>query len=111
MTTDPGCALEELPPPELGAAFLAQADNAISVATDAIQTGRVVLVDDFTFVLLRAGGLESGRPSSRRIRNCQFGRVLGPVHSGSESQPSMSWPSLRVGQQGCEALGGRKSGG
>ena len=41
MTTEPGCALEELPPPELGAAFLAQADNAISVATDTIQTAGV----------------------------------------------------------------------
>ena len=65
MMTEPACVVVELPPPELGAAFLAQADNAISVATDAIQTGRLVLVDDFTFVLLRAGGLESGRPSSR----------------------------------------------
>jgi len=55
MRTEPGCALGELPPLELGAAFLAQADNAISVATEAIQIGRVVLVDDFTFVLLKAG--------------------------------------------------------
>jgi hypothetical protein len=34
---------------------LAQADNAISVAAEAIQIGRAVLVDDFTFVLLKAG--------------------------------------------------------
>ena len=32
MMIEPACALVELPPPELGAAFLAQADNAISVA-------------------------------------------------------------------------------
>jgi hypothetical protein len=86
MTTEPGCAPGELLPLELGAAFLAQADNAISVATDAIQTGRVVLDDEFTFVLLRAGGLESGRPSSWRIRNWGLGRVPGPVHSSLESQ-------------------------
>jgi hypothetical protein len=56
MTTGPACALIELPPPELGAAFLAQADNAISVAAQAIQTWRDVLVDTFTFALLGAGG-------------------------------------------------------
>lgn len=56
MMTEAACALVELPPPELGAASLAQADNAISVAAEAIQTRRAVLVDDFTFVLLRQGG-------------------------------------------------------
>jgi hypothetical protein len=55
MITEPACALVELPPPELREAFLAQADNAISVAAEAIQTRRAVLVDDFTFVLLKAG--------------------------------------------------------
>jgi len=63
MMTEPACALVELPPSELGAAFLAQADNAISVAAEAIQIGRVVLVDDFTFVLLRAGALLPDRRS------------------------------------------------
>jgi hypothetical protein len=53
MMTEPACVVVELPPPELGAAFLAQADNAISVAAEAIQTRRDVLVDDFTFDLLR----------------------------------------------------------
>jgi hypothetical protein len=38
MMTEPECVLVELPPPELGAALLAQADNAISVAAEAIQT-------------------------------------------------------------------------
>jgi hypothetical protein len=112
MRTEPGCALGELPPLELGAAFLAQADNAISVAAEAIQIGRVVLIDDFTFVLLRGGGSPARQTlSSRRIRNWEFGRVPGSVHSSSESQSSMSWPSPRIGQQGCEAWGGRKSGG
>jgi hypothetical protein len=55
MMTEPACVVVELPPPELGAAFLPQADNAISVAAEAIQTWRDVL-DDFTFDLLRAGG-------------------------------------------------------
>jgi hypothetical protein len=61
--TDLACALVEPPPPELGAAFLAQADNAISVAAEATQTRRAVLVDVFTLVLLRAGALEPGRRS------------------------------------------------
>ncbi|HEY3212257.1 MAG TPA: hypothetical protein VGL16_03500, partial [Actinomycetota bacterium] len=56
MMNEPACVVMELPPPELGAAFLPQADNAISVAAEAIQTWRDVLVDDFTFDLLRAGG-------------------------------------------------------
>jgi hypothetical protein len=56
IMTDPACVVVELPPPELGAAFLAQADKAISAAAEAIQTWRAVLVDDFTFDLLRAGG-------------------------------------------------------
>jgi hypothetical protein len=55
MMTELACALGELPPPELGAAFLAQADNAISVAAEAIQTRRAVLVDDFTFFSLGQG--------------------------------------------------------
>jgi hypothetical protein len=88
MMTEPACALVELPPPEPGAAFLAQADNAISVAAEAIQTRRAVLVDDFTFVLLRAGALEPGRRSSWLIRDWEYGRVPGPVHSSIESQPS-----------------------
>jgi hypothetical protein len=67
MMTEPACVVMELPPPELGAAFLAQADNAISVAAEAIQTWRDVLVDDFTFDLLRAGGSRAGRRSSSCI--------------------------------------------
>src|SRR4029453_12498714 len=50
-----------------GAAFLAQADNAISVAAEATQTRRAVLVDVLTMVLLRAGALEPGRRSSLRL--------------------------------------------
>jgi hypothetical protein len=56
IVTDPACVVVELPPPELGAAFLPQADKAISATAEAIQTRRDVLVDDFTFDLLRAGG-------------------------------------------------------
>jgi hypothetical protein len=78
MTTDPACIVVELPPPELGAAFLAQADNAISVAAEAIQTWRDVL-DDFTFDLLRAGGSRAGRRSTSRIRDWEYGRAPGPV--------------------------------
>lgn len=63
IMTEPVCALGELPPLELGAAFLAQADKAISVAAEAIQTERAVLVEDFTFVLLGAGALEPSRRS------------------------------------------------
>jgi hypothetical protein len=80
IMTDPACVVVELPPPELGAAFSAQADNAISAAAEAIQTRRDVLVDTFTFDLLRAGALEPGRRSSSRIRDWEYGRAPGPVH-------------------------------
>jgi hypothetical protein len=80
MMTELARALGELPPPELGAAFLAQADNAISVAAEAIQTRRAVLVDDFTFFSLGQGALEPGRRSSSRIS--QLGIRSGP-RSGS----------------------------
>jgi hypothetical protein len=36
IMTEPACIVVERPPPELGAAFLVQADNAISVAAEAI---------------------------------------------------------------------------
>jgi hypothetical protein len=80
MMTEPACVVVELPSPELGAAFLAQADNAISVAAEAIQTRRDVLVDDFIFDLLGAGALEPGRRSSSRLRDWEYGRAIGPVH-------------------------------
>jgi len=80
IMTDPACVVVELPPPELGAAFLAQADKAISAAAEAIQTWRDVLVDDFTFDLLRAGALEPGRRSSSCMRDQEYGRAPGPVH-------------------------------
>ena len=67
MTTEPACALVELPPPELGAAFLAQADNAISVTAEAIQTRRAVLVDDFTFVLPSGQRLSSPADALPRL--------------------------------------------
>jgi hypothetical protein len=87
IMTDPAFVVVELPPPELGAAFLAQADNAISVAADAIQTRRDVLVDTFTFDLLRAGALEPGRRSSSRIRDWEYGRAPGPVHLARRRGP------------------------
>jgi hypothetical protein len=99
MMTEPACALVELPPPELGAAFLAQADKAISVAAEAIQTRRAVLVDDFTFVLLRAGGSRA-RPTLF-LADSRLG-----IRSGSRSgsfqhriATFMSWPSPRIGQR------------
>jgi hypothetical protein len=98
IMTEPACVAVELPPPELGAAFLAQADKAISAAADAIQTWRDVLVDDFTFDLLRAGALEPGRRSFSRLRDWEYGRAPGPVHrldcSGSTlgRTPSRSRP-------------------
>jgi hypothetical protein len=98
IMTDPACVVVELPPPELGAAFLAQADNAISVAADTIQTRWPLLVDTFTFVLLGAGALEPGRRSSSRLRDWEYGRAPGPVHwldcSGSTlgRTPSRSRP-------------------
>jgi hypothetical protein len=98
IMTDPACVVVELPPPELGAAFLAQADNAISVAADTIQTRWPLLVDTFTFVLLGAGALEPGRRTSSRLRDWEYGRAPGPVHwldcSGSTlgRTPSRSRP-------------------
>jgi hypothetical protein len=80
MMTEPACALVELPPSELGAAFLAQADNTISATAEAIQTRLAVLVDDFIFVLLRAGALEPGRRSS--LACSRLGIRSGPM-SGS----------------------------
>jgi hypothetical protein len=68
MMTEPACVVVELPPPELGAAFLAQADNAISVAAEAIQTRRAVFVDDFIFVP-SGKGLSGPATLFRRIRN------------------------------------------
>jgi hypothetical protein len=76
MMTDPACVVVELPPPELGAAFLAQADNAISAAAEAIQTRRDVLVDTFTFDLLRAGGSRS--PADAPPRVFATGNTVGP---------------------------------
>jgi hypothetical protein len=75
MMTEPACALVEPPPPELGAEFLAQADNAISVAADAIQTRWPLLVDTFTFVLLRQG-LSS--PADALPRVCATRNTTGP---------------------------------
>src|SRR4029450_4954649 len=75
IMTDPACVVVELPPPELGAAFLPQADNAINVAAEAIQTRRDVLVDDFTFDLLQAG-LSS--PADALPRVFATGNTVGP---------------------------------
>ena len=80
IMTDPACVVVELPPPELGAAFLAQADKAISAAAEAIQTRRDVLVDDFTFDLLRAGG--SRARSTLLFASSRLGIRSGP-RSGS----------------------------
>ena len=80
MMTEPACVVVELPPPELGAAFLAQADNAISVAAEAIQTRRDVLVDTSPSISSGQGALEPGRRSSSRIRDWEYGRAPGPVH-------------------------------
>jgi hypothetical protein len=79
MMTEPECVLVELPPPELGAAFLAQADNAISVAAEAIQTRRAVLVDDFTYGLLRTGGSRAPADALPGFSRLEYGRVPGPV--------------------------------
>ena len=84
IMTDPACVVVELPSPELGAAFLAQADNAISVAAAAIQTRRDVLVDDFTFDLLRAGGSRA-RPTLFLVC-ARLGIRPGP-RSGSLARP------------------------
>jgi hypothetical protein len=74
IMTDPACVVVELPPPELGAAFSAQADNAISAAAEAIQTRRDVLVDTFTF--------DQGRGSRARPdappRVFATGNTVGP---------------------------------
>ena len=61
---------------ELGAAFLEQADNAISVAAEAIQTRRAVLVDDFTFVLLRAWASRAS-PADALLRVFATGNTVG----------------------------------
>jgi hypothetical protein len=85
MMTEPACVVVELPPPELGAAFLAQADNAISVAAEATQTRRDVLVDAFTFDLLQVGAHEPARRSSSRLgirsgpRSGSFGSTAGSI--------------------------------
>jgi hypothetical protein len=107
MITDPACVVVELPPPELGAAFLAQADNAISVAAEAIQTRRAVLVDDFTFALLGAGALEPGRRSSWRIRNCNsVGSQVWFIPASNRAGPRHA--SVK---RAAELGGGRKVGG
>jgi hypothetical protein len=111
MMTEPACALVELPPSELGAAFLAQADNAISATAEAIQTRRAVPVDDFIFCS------PQGRGS--RARPTLFTRVFATGNTvgsqvrfipAAKSQSSMSWPSPRIGQEAAE-LGADAGGG
>jgi hypothetical protein len=95
MMTEPACALVELPPPELGAGFLAQADNAISVAAEAIQTRWPLLVDTFTFALL-AAGLSS--PADALPRVFATGNTAGPRvrFIGSTARDRSAVEPLRV---------------
>jgi hypothetical protein len=76
IMTDPACVVVELPPPELGAAFLAQADKAISAAAEAIQTRRAVLVDDFAIRSPQGRGLSS--PADAPPRVFATGNTVGP---------------------------------
>jgi hypothetical protein len=73
MMTEPACVVEL--PPELGAAFLAQADNAISVAAEAIQTRRDVPVDDFTSI---SSGQGLSSPADAPPRVFATGNTVGP---------------------------------
>jgi hypothetical protein len=75
MMTEPACVVVELPPPELGAASLAQADNAISVAAEAIQTRRDVLVDDITSI---SSGQGLSSPADAPPRVFATGNTVGP---------------------------------
>jgi hypothetical protein len=104
MMTEPACVVVVLPPPELGAAFLAQADNAIIVAAEAIQTRRDVLVDTFTFVLLRGRGLSSPADTPRVFAT---GNTAGPqvrfICSAARDRPSVE--PLRVPVRSTSACG------
>jgi hypothetical protein len=111
MMTEPVCAPVELPPSELGAAFLAQADNAISATAEAIQTRRAVPVDDFIFCSPQGRG--SGARPTLFTRVFAIGNTVGShvrFIPASKSQSSMSWPSPCIGQEAAE-LGADAGGG